>query len=151
MKTKTKLKKIFEGKPNFHEQSIVSGFTNRRAICIEDLTEQEAENLYLIYCPKKVENPVLKIAQEIELKKWKSNCIAKAQHLGITHPNNWDAFNLWMVTYSIYKKHLNAHNLQELKELHRQLCAVELSDYRSGKKPMTEAWLKRGNELKNLN
>lgn len=151
MKTKTKLKKLFEGKPNFHEQSIISGFTQGRSLCIEDLTDEEAEKLWLIYCPKKVDNPVQKIADELELKKWKSNVLAKAEQTGIKKPGSFDAFNLWMLTYSKYKKHLNAHNLEELKQLHRQLCNVELNDYRSGKKAFTEAWWKKGNVIKNLN
>ena len=51
-----------------------------------------------------------------------------------------------MLAKSIFKKHLNAHSIDELKDLFKQLQGVKQNNAKSAKKPYTKAWWKKGNE-----
>ena len=52
---------------------------------------------------------------------------------------------------SKFKKHLNAHSIDELKQLFQQLKAAQGNQRKSAMKPMTKAWFAKAEQLKNLN
>lgn len=84
-------------------------------------------------------------------KKIKQQIIKIAELEEIKTPSEWDKFNKWMLTCSKFKKHLNAHSLEELKQLHKQLIALQLSNFKSAQKPFNKAWWREGNKRKDLN
>ncbi len=153
MNVRSNLEKLFEGKTPFETAMVVSGFTGFRCTRLEELTEDEAAALWQQYAPK-VQDPaeVLRaVADELEGRELKSNILALAERTGIKEPKSWDRFNGWMLNRSRFKKHLNAHSLEELKDLYKQLRGVEQNNALSAAKPLNKAWWNKGDELKNWN
>ncbi len=153
MGTLQNLQKLFEGKTPFETAMVVSGFTGFRCTKLEDLTDDEAEALWKQYAPK-VQDPaaVLRhVADELERRELKSNILALAERTGIKEPQSWDRFNGWMLNRSKFKKHLNAHSIDELRGLYKQLRSVEQNNALSAAKPLNKAWWNKANELKNWN
>ena len=58
----------------------------------------------------------------------------------VKEPDSWDKFNNWMLKSSILKKKLNDYNLQEIKDLERQLRATESNYQASAEKAGNKAW-----------
>ncbi len=153
MNTLTKLQQLFEGKTPFETAMVVSGFTGFRCTKLEDLTADEAEALWQQYAPK-TQDPATtlrQVADELERRELKSNILALAERTGIKEPGSWTRFNGWMLKKSRYKKHLNGHDLEELKGLYKQLRGVEQNNAVSAAKPLNKAWWNKANELKNWN
>lgn len=134
----------------------IHGFTGFRTTLIDDLTEKEALKLLSIHSPEdkspeELEAEFNELSDEILKKGWKSKILKIAEETGIKEKNDFAKFNKWMLTSSKFKKHLNAHSLSELKQLHNQLHGVKHNNAKSAKKPFTKAWWKKGNEIVNLN
>lgn len=148
MATLEDLKKIFSERAP-HEVAIeISGFTGFRTTLMEELTPAEIDKLYNIHQGKYQRQ----ISDLEALKRhWRSNVLTIATEEGIKEPNGWEKFNHWMLNRSKFKKHLNAHNLEELKALHRQLCQLRDNNEKSAKKPFNKAWLRKGIKNQNLN
>lgn len=153
MTAKEELKQIFSGRTPVDIAIEISGYTGHRTTLIDELTEDEASKLLKVYCPPGVqlEREYVALQQVMLQKEWKSKVLAKAEKLGLKKANSFVEFNDWMHLSSKFKKHLNAHSLQELKELHQQLCAFGTNNARSAKKPLSAAWWEKGAQLKKLN
>ena len=153
MKTLQDLKQLFAGRNASDVASEIYGFSGFRTNRLEDLTGKEIEVLYNIYAPKseKVEVEFDALKEILIKKEWKSKILALADKTGIKDKGSFHKFNDWMITSGKFKKHLNAHNLEELKELYKQLRGVEQNNARSSTKPMTKAWFAKAEQLKNLN
>lgn len=131
-----------------HEVAIeISGFTGFRTTLIEELTQEEIDKLYRIH--SKREAGVM--YEELMRKTWKSNVLTIATEQGLKEPHGWEKFNHWMLTKSRFRKHLNAHNVDELKLLHQQLCQLRDNNEKSAQKPMNRAWFRKGEQNKNWN
>lgn len=153
MATLQDLQELFaERKP--HDVAIeISGFTGFRTTNIAELSPEEINTLYACHAPKlkDVEAEFNAFKVELMMKAWRSKILAAAEKAGFKEPGCFHKFNGWMVQRSKYKKALNAHNVEELKELHRQINAALMNNLRSAQKPMTKAWWNQGDKLKNLN
>lgn len=135
-----------------HEVAImVDGFTSHRTTLLEELTESEVNILLQIYRPRTIQQRENDLIEELKLKEWRSNILALAEKVGIKKPQSFHEFNNWMLTNSKFKKHLNAHRLEELQLLYRQLQGVKQNNERSSYRPMTKAWWEKGQKLKNYN
>lgn len=144
MKTKNLLEKIFEGKKPHEIAIIIGGSTGFRTTLIEELTEAETERIMRAYSPSQP-SPKGKEFDDMELiRTWRSNILTVATRIGIKSPQNFDSFNHWMKAKSIYKKELFKLNLQELKEVHKQLLMVEINDAKSAKNYDTKAFWRKG-------
>ncbi len=153
MNTRENLEKLFEGKSAFETAMVVSGFTGFRCTRLDDLTDDEADALWMKYAPKTADTveTLRQVADELERRELKSNILALAERTGIKEPGSWTKFNGWMLSGSRFKKHLNAHDADELRSLYRQLRALEVSNAKSAQKAFNKAWWEKGNELKNWN
>ncbi|ROI09771.1 hypothetical protein EGI11_03165 [Chryseobacterium sp. H3056] len=153
MATLQDLKELFaERKP--HQIAIeISGFTGFRTTVIDELTNDEINRLYALHTPmlKDVEAEYQAFKYELVSKAWKSKILAAAEKAGFKEPQSFHSFNNWMLTRSKFKKALNAHNIEELKELHRQIQAAISNNTRTARKPLTKAWWNHSEKLKNLN
>lgn len=135
-----------------HEVAIMlDGFTSHRTTLLEELTENEVKILLKIYRPKTIPERERELIIELKTKEWRSNILALAEKVGIKEPQSFHKFNNWMLTKSKFKKHLNAHNLEELQLLHRQLQGVKQNNERSAFRPLNKAWWDKGSKLKNYN
>ncbi len=153
MATLQDLQQLFaERKP--HDVAIeISGFTGFRTTCMEDLSQDEINRLYACHAPqpKNIDEEFNAFKTELIMKAWRSKVLATAEKAGIKEAGCFHKFNGWMILRSKYKKALNAHTIEELKSLHRQIIAVITNNRKSAQKPMTQAWWNQGNKLKNLN
>ncbi|GAA5096800.1 hypothetical protein GCM10023210_31040 [Chryseobacterium ginsengisoli] len=133
----------------------INGFTGFRTTLLEELTDTEAKQLLEIHQPQKtvkqLQQEVREASEEILKKGWKSKVLVVAEATGIKDKDGFVRFNKWMLKSSIYKKHLNAYSLEELKELHKQLQGVKANNSKSAKKPLTKSWWREGLQNKNLN
>lgn len=145
------LKALFANRKPLEVAIEVSGFTGHRTTLIDELTENEVIRLLSIHDPVPPEEKEDALRDEILCKNYKSKIIAIAEKEGIKQPNDWQDFNNWMLISSVFKKHLNAHSLDELKALLRQMQALRHNNRRSTEKPMTKAWFRKGIENINLN
>lgn len=150
------LKQLFAHRNGAEVAIEIHGFTGFRTTLIEDLTEKEAISLLSIHRPEEktaeeLEEEFQELSEEILKKGWKSKILKVAEDTGIKDKNDFVKFNRWMLTSSKFKKHLNAHTLDELKLLHAQLHGVKHNNSKSAKKPLTKAWWFNGAKLKNLN
>ncbi len=131
----------------------INGFTRFRTTLIDELTDDEAEMLLTIHLPKPqdldAEFNALKL--EMLMREWKSNILANAEKLGLKEKGSFHKFNDWMVTKSKFKKHLNAHSLEELKELYKQLKSFQSNNAKSAKRPMTKAWWEKAKQNQQYN
>lgn len=113
-----------------------------RTTDIDELTDQELEEVYRIFFPteRNFAEQVFMLNYEKLLKEHRSIVLSIATRIGLKEPDNWDKFNNWMLKSSIKKKKLNDYNLQELKELERQLRATESNYQASAEKAGNKAW-----------
>ncbi|RQO37926.1 hypothetical protein DBR39_13640 [Chryseobacterium sp. KBW03] len=152
MNPKEELKQIFADRTPVDIAIEISGYTGHRTTLIDELTEAEASGLLAVYNPSVDLEKEHTLLQQVLIKKeWRSKILAKAEKIKIKKPNSFFEFNDWMQLKSKFKKHLNSHSIQELKELHQQLCAFESNNSKSAKKPFTKSWWDKGTEKINLN
>ncbi|MEN5306951.1 hypothetical protein ABE425_05505 [Chryseobacterium cucumeris] len=153
MTAKEELKKLFADRNQVQVAIEINGFTGFRTTLIDDLTEEEAIKLLSVHAPSEKElaeeNNALK--EELIRIAWISKILKLAETTGIKEVGSFHKFNNWMYTKSIFKKHLNAHTIDELKQLHVQLHGVQSNNNESAKKPLTKAWWKKGKENINMN
>ena len=145
------LKQLFAHRKPIDVAIEVSGFTSHRTTVIDDLTESEAQELLTLHNHDSIEETEDALRNEIILKKMRSKIIALAEKEKVKEPNSWQKFNNWMLLSSRFKKHLNAHNMDELQLLFKQLQALKTNNRRSATKPMSKAWWKEGIEKINMN
>ncbi|WP_185284951.1 hypothetical protein [Elizabethkingia anophelis] len=143
------LKQLFAHRKPLDVAIEVSGFTSHRTTVIDELTEPEVLELLSIHNRQSFEIDEDSLRQELICKNLKSKIIALAEKEKIKEPNSWHKFNNWMLSSSRFKKHLNAHNLDELQLLFKQLHALKSNNRRSATKPMSQAWFRKG--IKNIN
>lgn len=147
------LKELFAHRTPLSVALEINGFTGFRTTVLDDLTPSEVEQLYQIHVPTEkdlaVECNALK--EELLKKTWRSNILSLAEKTGIKEKEDFTKFNNWMMLKSKFKKNLNAHSVEELKELHRQLRGVQQNNCRSAQNPMTKAWWDKGEILKSYN
>lgn len=154
MKTAHKqLKELFAERSPSDVAIEINGFTGWRTTLLEELTDHEAETLLKIHLPreKDLEDECNALLEEMKRKEWKSAILALAERTGIKDPGDFQKFNNWMFTKSKFKKHLNAHSLEELKALHAQLRAAHANNVRSAQKVMTKAWCHKAEKNKTWN
>ncbi len=153
MTPKEELKQLFATSDPIQIAIQITGFTGFRTGNIEELTDDEAMKLLAVYTPKsnslQEQNSELKDA--LLRNAWISKILRLAENTGIKKVGDFHDFNNWMFSKSKFKKHLNAHNLEELKELHIQLKGVEANNARSALKPLTKAWWEKGKKNIKLN
>lgn len=130
---------------------LIDSVTSHRTTSLEDLTGPEINLLITVFKPKTIEDTANALVDEIKLKNMRSNVLALAERTGIKEYGNFHSFNNFMIISSVFKKQLNAHSLEELNILYKQLRGVERNNERSASKPMTKAWWKKADGLKNQN
>ena len=113
-----------------------------RTTDIEELSDEELAEVYKIFFPteRNFAEQVFMLNYEKLLKEHRSIILSIATRIGLKEPDSWDKFNNWMLKSSIKKKKLNDYNLQELKELERQLRATESNYQASAEKAGNKAW-----------
>ena len=148
-----KLKEMFVNRNPMAVSAEISGFTGFKKTKIEELSETEAINLLAIHAPtpKSIIDEYNALKEKELRKSYMSAIIATAEAEGIKEPGSFDKFNKWMLKSSVFKKHLNSHSLDELHGLLRQMKALKDNNKRSSQKPLSEAWFRKQNKLKNLN
>lgn len=153
MATLTELQELFSNRSAISVAIEINGFTGFRTTHMEDLTEDEINRLYAIHCPKEVSatEQFEALQEELISKAWKSKILVAAEQAKLKDPGNFHRFNNWMLLKSKFKKHLNAHTIEELKELHAQIRAAIANNARSAQKPLTKAWWKKAENLKEFN
>lgn len=153
MKAKEKLKAIFAERNQVEVAIQINGFTGFRTTNVDDLTEAEAEKLLSIHspCEKDLEKENNILRQELIRSQMISKILKIAETTGIKEVGSFHKFNNWMYSKSKFKKHLNAHSMEELKELNVQLHAVKTNNENSAKKPFNKAWWEKGKEKINMN
>lgn len=153
MKAHEELKSVFGHRKSIDVAMEIFGFTEQRTTIIDELTETEVLQLLKIHCPstEELENECEQLKSVIFRKKLISNILLLAEKTGLKKLNDFYDFNHWMNHSSKLKKHLNAHSINELKEVYKQLKAVEKSNAKSAKKPFTKAWWHKASEMRTLN
>ncbi len=143
------LRAYLEGKEP-HEIGILLWDFTQRTTVLEELTQREIDTIcnYFISINKTAEQIY---REELELKEWRSNILALATEIGIKEPTSFISFNQWMLNHSKYKKQLNQHSIEELKNVFKQLKMVSKNNNKSAKSPMTKAWFSKGKDLKDFN
>ena len=113
-----------------------------RTTDIDELSDEELAEVYKIFFPteRNIAEQVFLLNYEKLLKEHRSIVLSIATRIGLKEPDSWDKFNNWMLKSSILKKKLNDYNLQELKELERQLRATESNYQASAEKAGNKAW-----------
>lgn len=153
MTAKEELKKLFADRNPVQVAIEINGFTGFRTTVVDELTDEEAVKLLSIHIPSEKElaeeNNALK--EELIRNAWISKILKLAETTGIKEVGRFEKFNGWMYTKSKFKKHLNAHSVEELKLLHIQLHGVQSNNNESAKKPLTKAWWKKGKDNINMN
>lgn len=153
MATLHDLQQLFSGRPP-HEIAIeVNGFTGFKKTRLEELTPEEINRLYHSHVPQEtdIDAEYNFLREQVVKKEWRSKILAAAERTGIKEPQCFQKFNHWMLYRSTFKKHMNAHNIEELKALHRQIMALESNNARSAQKPQTKAWWAKASKLKTWN
>lgn len=153
MNAHDELKQVFADRKPMDVAIEINGFTGFRTTDLDDLTDQEAEQLLKIHCPepKSLDAEYNALKEDFIKKALKSTILVLAEKTNIKDTGAFEKFNNWMLTNSKFKKHLNAHNLEELRELHKQMRAAQHNNAKSAMKTMTEAWWQKANHLKDLN
>ena len=113
-----------------------------RTTDIEELSDEELAEVYKIFFPteRNIAEQVFMLNYEKLLKEHRSIILSIATRIGLKEPDSWDKFNNWMLKSSILKKKLNDYNLQEIKDLERQLRATESNYQASSEKAGNKAW-----------
>lgn len=147
------LKELFADRTPLSVALEINGFTGFRTTVLDDLTPNEIEQLYQIHVPteKDMKAECNALKEELLKKTWRSNILSLAEKTGIKEKEDFSKFNNWMMLNSKFKKNLNAHSVEELKELHKQLRGVQQNNCRSAQNPMTKAWWDKSEHLKNFN
>jgi hypothetical protein len=114
----------------------------KRTTDIEDLIEKELQEIYKMFFPMEatVSEQIIQLKNNEQLKRRRSNVLTIATRIGLKEADSWEKFNKWMLNSSIYKKKLNDHSIEELKELEIQMRAAEVNYNRSALKIGTKAW-----------
>ncbi len=141
MNSTTIKNKLFEKFSAFAISQTVFLHTGRTTD-IDELTDQELEDVYKIFFPteRNIAEQVFMLNYEKLLKEHRSIVLSIATRIGLKEPDSWDKFNNWMLKSSILKKKLNDYNLQEIKDLERQLRATESNYQASAEKAGNKAW-----------
>ena len=141
MNSTTIKNKLFEKFSAFAISQTVFLHTGRTTD-IDELTDQELEDVYKIFFPaeRNIAEQVFMLQYEKLLKEHRSIVLSIATRIGLKEPDSWDKFNNWMLKSSILKKKLNDYNLQEIKDLERQLRATESNYQASAEKAGNKAW-----------
>lgn len=141
MNSTTIKNKLFEKFSAFAISQTVFLHTGRTTD-IDELTDQELEDVYKIFFPaeRNIAEQVFMLNYEKLLKEHRSIVLSIATRIGLKEPDSWDKFNNWMLKSSILKKKLNDYNLQEIKDLERQLRATESNYQASSEKAGNKAW-----------
>ena len=141
MNSTTIKNKLFEKFSAFAISQTVFLHTGRTTD-IDELTDQELAEVYKIFFPteRNIAEQVFLLNYEKLLKEHRSIVLSIATRIGLKEPDSWDKFNNWMLKSSILKKKLNDYNLQEIKDLERQLRATESNYQASAEKPGNKAW-----------
>jgi hypothetical protein len=136
------LKKKIETKHSAFAISQTVYLHTRRTTNIDELTPEEIETIYNVFFPMEMSNEQELAHAKLQqsLKNHRSNILTIASRLGLKEPDSWDKFNNWMLTMSKFKKRLNDHSLEELKELEIQFRGMENNYERSARTPGTKAW-----------
>lgn len=146
------LKEMFKHRSPADVAIEINGFTAWRTTLIDELTNSEAEKLIDIHRPKaKLAKENNALREELIRKEWMSFILSNAEKAGVKKPDGFCEFNNWMLTRSIYKKHLNAHTIEELRDLNRQLNALKNNNAKSANRAMTKAWWEKAESLKHMN
>ncbi|MDM1557084.1 hypothetical protein HX126_21240 [Chryseobacterium indologenes] len=153
MKPKEKLKEIFSNRRPIDIAIEINGFTGYRTTLIDDLMDEEVMKLLSIHVSpeKTVEEKNNELKKELLRYGWVSKILKLAEETGIKEPNDFHKFNNWMYSSSIFKKHLNAHSIEELQKVFVQLQGVKSNNAKSSKKPMTKSWWEKSTKNINLN
>jgi len=153
MNPKEQLKQLFANRKPIEVAIEINGYTGFRTTLIDDLTEDEARRLLSLHVPKEttVEEESNALKHELLRNGWISKVLKIAEETGIKEKTSFHKFNDWMYVSSKFKKHLNAHSIDELKQLHQQLHAVKTNNARSAQKPMTQAWWNKAEKNVKLN
>ena len=141
MNSTTIKNKLFEKFSAFAISQTVFLHTGRTTD-IDELTDQELAEVYKIFFPteRNIAEQVFMLQYEKLLKEHRSIVLSIATRIGLKEPDSWDKFNNWMLKSSILKKKLNDYNLQEIKDLERQLRATESNYQASSEKAGNKAW-----------
>ena len=141
MNSTTIKNKLFEKFSAFAISQTVFLHTGRTTD-IDELTDQELAEVYKIFFPteRNIAEQVFMLNYEKLLKEHRSIVLSIATRIGLKEPDSWDKFNNWMLKSSIKKKKLNDYNLQEIKDLERQLRATESNYQASAEKAGNKAW-----------
>ena len=141
MNSTTIKNKLFEKFSAFAISQTVFLHTGRTTD-IEELSDEELAEVYKIFFPaeRNTAEQVFLLNYEKLLKEHRSIVLSIATRIGLKEPDSWDKFNNWMLKSSILKKKLNDYNLQEIKDLERQLRATESNYQASAEKAGNKAW-----------
>lgn len=141
MNSTTIKNKLFEKFSAFAISQTVFLHTGRTTD-IEELSDEELAEVYRIFFPveRNIAEQVFMLNYEKLLKEHRSIVLSIATRIGLKEPDSWDKFNNWMLKSSILKKKLNDYNLQEIKDLERQLRATESNYQASSEKAGNKAW-----------
>ena len=141
MNSTTIKNKLFEKFSAFAISQTVFLHTGRTTD-IEELSDEELAEVYKIFFPteRNIAEKVFLLNYEKLLKEHRSIVLSIATRIGLKEPDSWDKFNNWMLKSSILKKKLNDYNLQEIKDLERQLRATESNYQASAEKAGNKAW-----------
>ena len=141
MNSTTIKNKLFEKFSAFAISQTVFLHTGRTTD-IDELTDQELAEVYKIFFPteRNIAEQVFMLNYEKLLKEHRSIVLSIATRIGLKEPDSWDKFNNWMIKSYILKKKLNDYNLQEIKDLERQLRATESNYQASAEKAGNKAW-----------
>ena len=141
MNSTTIKNKLFEKFSAFAISQTVFLHTGRTTD-IEELSDEELAEVYRILFPteRNIAEQVFMLNYEKLLKEHRSIVLSIATRIGLKEPDSWDKFNNWMLKSSILRKKLNNYNLQEIKDLERQLRATESNYQASAEKAGNKAW-----------
>ena len=141
MNSTTIKNKLFEKFSAFAISQTVFLHTGRTTD-IEELSDEELAEVYKIFFPaeRNIAEQVFMLQYEKLLKEHRSIVLSIATRIGLKEPDSWDKFNNWMLKSSMLKKKLNDYNLQEIKDLERQLRATESNYQASSEKAGNKAW-----------
>ena len=141
MNSTTIKNKLFEKFSAFAISQTVFLHTGRTTD-IEELSDEELAEVYKIFFPaeRNIAEQVFLLNYEKLLKEHRSIVLSIATRIGLKEPDSWDKFNNWMLKSSNLKKKLNDYNLQEIKDLERQLRATESNYQASAEKAGNKAW-----------
>ena len=141
MNSTTIKNKLFEKFSAFAISQTVFMHTGRTTD-IEELSDEELAEVYKIFFPteRNIAEQVFMLNYEKLLKEHRSIVLSIATRIGLKEPDSWDKYDSWMLKSSILKKKLNDYNLQEIKDLERQLRATESNYQASAEKAGNKAW-----------